>query len=42
MHCWCPGCQQLTPVVENVANKLEGIVFYDVDVDSSLEFAQEQ
>ncbi|KKI62724.1 MULTISPECIES: thioredoxin family protein [Staphylococcus] len=39
---WCSGCQQLAPVVENVAEKIEDVVFYDVDVDNSLEFAQQQ
>lgn len=39
---WCPGCQQLSPIVDKVAEELEDVVFYSVDVDNSLEFAQQQ
>ncbi|GAA0316655.1 MULTISPECIES: co-chaperone YbbN [Oceanobacillus] len=39
---WCPGCKQLAPVVESVAEELEEeIAFYHVDVDEELEFAQQ-
>ncbi|WP_088051913.1 thioredoxin family protein [Virgibacillus dakarensis] len=38
---WCRGCQQLAPVVEDVAEKMVDVVFYDIDVDNSAEFAQQ-
>ncbi|WP_040980573.1 MULTISPECIES: thioredoxin family protein [Oceanobacillus] len=39
---WCPGCQQLGPIIDKVAEDLEDVVFYSVDVDNSLDFAQKQ
>lgn len=39
---WSPGCGGLAAIVENVAEVLEDVVFYDVDVDNSLEFPQQQ
>ncbi len=39
---WCPGCQQVAPVVEAIAEELRDVVFYDVNVDNNLEFAQQQ
>ncbi|GLO65067.1 hypothetical protein MACH08_08510 [Oceanobacillus kimchii] len=39
---WCPGCQQVAPIVESVAEELQDVVFYNVDVDNNLEFAQQQ
>jgi len=38
---WCPGCKQLAPIFESVAEELEEIAFYHVDVDKELEFAQQ-
>ncbi|MFA1822174.1 thioredoxin family protein [Virgibacillus oceani] len=38
---WCPGCQQVAPVVEAVAKELQDVIFYNVDVDNNLEFAQQ-
>jgi thioredoxin 1 len=33
---WCPHCQRMMPVVNEVANRLEGsVVVYQVDVDKS-------
>lgn len=39
---WCSGCQQVAPIVESVAEELQDVVFYNVDVDNELEFAQQQ
>lgn len=38
---WCPGCKQLAPIVESVAEELEEVAFYNIDVDEDLEFAQQ-
>ncbi len=38
---WCPGCRQLAPLFESVTEGYPDAVFYDVDVDEFLEFAQQ-
>ena len=39
---WCPHCQRMMPVIEDVAEKLEGEVpVYQVDVDKSPTLAAE-
>ncbi|MGB6407810.1 thiol reductase thioredoxin [Tetzosporium hominis] len=38
---WCPGCKQLAPVIEHLADENREVIFYDVDVDRNLDFAQQ-
>ena len=38
---WCGPCKMLTPVLESVANKLDGkVIIVKVDVDESPDLAQ--
>lgn len=39
---WCPGCKQIAPIMESVAEELTNIIFYDVDVDKDLDLAQQK
>ena len=38
---WWPGCRQLKPVVSSVAEQLDSVDFYEVDVDQSSDLAQQ-
>ena len=37
---WCGPCKVLTPVMENVQTKFQGVSFESVDIDSQFEVAQ--
>ena len=37
---WCGPCNVLTPVMENVQTKFQGVSFESVDIDSQFEVAQ--
>tara|TARA_Y100001937_G_scaffold118669_1_gene173346 strand:+ start:7446 stop:7709 length:264 start_codon:yes stop_codon:yes gene_type:complete len=37
---WCGPCKVLTPVIENVQTKFQGVSFESVDIDSQFEIAQ--
>lgn len=37
---WCGPCKVLTPVMENVQTKFQGVFFESVDIDSQFEVAQ--
>ena len=37
---WCGPCKVLTPVMENVQTKFQGVSFESVDIDSQFEIAQ--
>lgn len=38
---WCPHCQRMMPIIEEVAEKLAGeAVVYQVDIDQSPDLAQ--
>lgn len=39
---WCPHCQRMAPIVEDVAARLQGeVVVYQVDVDKSPDLANQ-
>ena len=38
---WCGPCKMLSPVMDNIANDLQDIKFYKVDVDKNEDIARE-
>lgn len=38
---WCPHCQHMAPIVDELASKEAGITFYRVDIDQSPDLANE-
>ncbi len=38
---WCGPCKMLAPVLEEVSEELEGVSFYNVDVDQNMDLAQQ-
>lgn len=38
---WCPHCQRMAPVINDLANQLPDITFYRVDIDESPDLANE-
>jgi len=37
---WCGPCRMLTPIMENVKQKFDGISFNDINIDEQYEVAQ--
>lgn len=38
---WCGPCKMLSPVMDNIANDLQNIKFFKVDVDKNEDIARE-
>ena len=38
---WCGPCKMLAPVLEELSGETDGVDFFNVDVDSNMELAQE-
>lgn len=38
---WCPHCQRMAPIVDDLAAKEPTITFYRVDIDQSTDLANE-
>lgn len=38
---WCGPCKMLAPVMEELSDEVEGVEFYNVDVDECPELARE-
>ncbi len=37
---WCMPCRMLAPILEQVADKMENVSFYNIDIDDSEEIAK--
>ena len=37
---WCMPCRMLAPILEQVANKMETVSFYNLDIDDNEEIAK--
>ncbi len=37
---WCMPCRMLAPIMEQVADKMENVSFYNIDIDDNEEIAK--
>ena len=37
---WCMPCRMLAPILEQVADKMDNVSFYNIDIDDSEEIAK--
>ena len=37
---WCMPCRMLTPILEQVADKMESVSFYNIDIDENEDIAK--